>query len=963
MATPSDPQASSVPTQSQVQSGDATPGPTVAAAPIQAETKDSVAAPINAAGNGPDIVVTGTNLNSGFRAPTPVTVTTAEQLSQSSPNNLADGLIKLPVFGGSLSTSSPGSNATAGNVGQNLLNLRGLGTNRNLVLLDGRRIVANNTDFAIDVNTLPQNLVSRVDVVTGGASAAYGSDAVAGVINFVLDTKFEGVKGEIANGISTYGDLPSGKYSLAVGKSLFGGRLHLIASTEYYVRSGLGVYDQNDRKWYTDPAGLIPNTNGTMPSNVVVPSIRASNGTAGGLIYTGPAGLKGTQFLPGGTAAPFNYGTLSSAGFQNGGDGFVPNFGFTPDQRRSTSFFHAGLDVTPDITAYAEFGYAYSHTRFKNNAQPFTGAGFAFTIYNTNPYLPASVKAAMAAAGATSFRLGRYLADFPEFEIETNANVTREAVGLKGRDLFGRANLNWEASYSAGQTSQYLSENNIANLRNVYAAADAVVNPQTGQIVCRSQFYSGTTFLPGGTGRDPGCKPINLIGFNASNAALADTINGTSFKKLLIHQNVFAAKIAGDLGDRLQLGAGPISFATGFEYRKDSANQRADAVSGSPIDLTGVRGAPAALQGRVGGYRFFNPLPFSGSQTVKEGFLELGVPLLKDVSFARSLNLDGAVRYTDYSLAGGVTTWKGGVDYEPIEGIRLRGTVSRDVRAPNLLEIFNTALQNSQNVLYPSSTSGATTPSLTTTTGNPDLKPERALTQTYGVVLSPVQVPALHFSVDYYKIKLNGAIGALSAQNVVDFCAAGEQSYCSLVNFSNGVVNVNIKPLNLNVLQVEGLDFELSYRHNVFSNPLGLRLLVNRGLSNFSQAPNASPLVALDSAIAPKWKAQAQISYDVPGVSLFVNERFVSSVRMDPNKVEGVFTNDNSVPAIFYTDLTTTFKIHGLGGDHQLYLSIENLFNQDPPVDVIPPTSTSSPTNAAYDRIGRYFTAGFRFKF
>ncbi|TPG22414.1 hypothetical protein EAH87_00950 [Sphingomonas koreensis] len=948
--------------QSQVQSGDATPGSAVAAAPVQAAPDETAAAAQEAATTAPDIVVTGSNLNSGFRAPTPVTVTTAEDLQRSSPTNLADGLTKLPVFSGSLSTNSPGSNATAGTVGQNLLNLRGLGDNRNLVLLDGRRVVATNTDFAVDINTLPQNLVSRVDVVTGGASAAYGSDAVAGVVNFVLDTHFVGFKGEIDDGVSTYGDLPSDKISVAWGGSFLGDRLHIIASSETYVRKGLGSRDHNSRAWYSQPHGLIPNVVSDGPSNIVVPDIRTSNGSDGGLITSGP--LKGIQFLANGATAPFDYGYDSSAGFQSGGDGHTPNFGFTPDQKRTSEFAHASFDISPTVSAYAEFGYAYSHTLFLNNSQPYTGASYQFTIFRENPYLPASIAAQMDANNVKSFTLGRYLSDFPEFGIETNSRVTREAIGLKGKDLFGRANWNWEVGYSAGQTKQYLAETDIGDLRKIYASADAVTNPQTGQIVCRSQYYnSAGTFVPGGTGLDPGCQPINYLGVNSVDPALVDSVIGESYKELLLHQDVFSAKLAGDLGDSFSLGAGPISFATGFEYRHESANQTSDAVSQSTIDFTGLRGGPAALNGKAGGYRFFDPLPFSGSQSVEEGFLELGVPVLKDVPFAQSLNLDGAVRYTHYSLAGNVVTWKGGVDYEPVDGVRFRGTVSRDVRAPNLLEIFNTALQNSQNLLYPSSGNGTTTPTIFITSGNPDLKPERALTQTYGVVLSPSFAPGLHFSADYYKIKLKGAIGTLTPQNVIDYCAAGQQSYCSLVTYNDGVVRVSLQPLNLSVLEVSGLDFELSYHLPVFGNPLSVRLLANRALDNFSQAPNAIPLQVLDSATAPKWKGQLQVNYAVDNLSLFVSERYISPVKMDPNKIEGVFTDDNHVPAVFYTDATLTYRINAMGGKNELFLTAENLFNKAPPIDVIPPTSTSNPTNAAYDRIGRYLTAGVRFSF
>lgn len=911
----------------------------------------------------PEIIVTGTRLNNGMNSPTPVTMLSSEQLTATAPNNVADSLARLPAFGAGVSTQAPVSTGTTGTVGQNLLNLRGLGENRNLVLLDGRRVVSSNQAFAVDINTIPQNIIKRVDVVTGGASAAYGSDAVAGVVNFVLDTDFKGLKGEASGGISTYGDVPSYQGNLAYGGDFLDGRLHVLASQEYFKSTGEYHSYDNPRGWFNDLPALIPNTLSSTPTNLVVKDARSSLGTTGGLISSGP--LKGTQFLEDGVPAPFDYGYNSGPVFQSGGDGEPISYGFTPYQERINSFMHASLDLTDNVSLFGEFGYAYSKTSSSLGFQILTGSRYSFNIYNDNPFLPESIVDAMAANDLTSFRMGRYMGDFGEALLINRTNVYREVFGLQGTDLFDMPGWDWEISYSGGQAKQYYAETNLSNLRNLYAAADAVVNPQTGQIVCRSTYYTPDgVFVPGGTGIDADCVPVNVIGKDVANQNAIDWINGTSSKVLKTTMHVIEAKLSGDTGS-FALPGGPISFAVGGDIRWDKATQTSDAASQEIVDATGLRAAPSSINGKLGVWRFGNFQPFSGKQTVKEGFLELGLPILADMPWARALTANLAGRYTSYSLAGDVQTWKVGLDYAPSSSIRFRGTVSRDIRAPNLLELFNTAIQNTNNVLYPSSTDGTTHQAVITISGNPNLKPEKALTQTYGVVLTPQSIPRLSLSVDYFKIKMDGAIDTTSQQNIVDFCARGLPGYCDLISFNptTNIVNVLAGPVNLAELQVSGLDIEAGYTFDLFENPMSIRMLANHSISNFSEAPDAPRQEVKGSATSPQWKAQLQLNYRAPDWSVFLNERFISAVMMDPNQEEGVYTDDNHVNPIFYTDLTLTKDFDVGNGEIQGFVTVENLFNQDPPVDVVVPTSLTNITSPIYDRIGRYFTAGIRFTF
>jgi iron complex outermembrane receptor protein len=257
------------------------------------------------------VVVTGTRIKrDGYSAPTPTTIVTQEDIAAAAPGTVADGLNQLPQFQGS-STPQAGGVSANGAAGSNFLSLRNLEPHRSLILLDGRRFVAATDSGATDINTLPQNLIERVDVVTGGASAAYGSDAVAGVVNFVLDTDFVGWKGNVQGGMSTYGDSESVKASIAHGRPLAGGRGHLLFSAEYYKSEGIGPYDDN-RKWNTRGSGRINNTTGVGPRTLVVKDgATVSAATFGGLITAGP--LAGTQFLPGGIPAPFEFGEYRSS--------------------------------------------------------------------------------------------------------------------------------------------------------------------------------------------------------------------------------------------------------------------------------------------------------------------------------------------------------------------------------------------------------------------------------------------------------------------------------------------------------------------------------------------------------------------------------------------------------------------------------------------------------------------------
>jgi iron complex outermembrane receptor protein len=896
-----------------------------------------------------EVVVTGTRIRkSGMTTPTPVTVTSAEQLQVSAPASVADALNQLPQFNFASRTTNPNTAVNNGpGAGQNILSLYGLGGNRTLVLIDGRRLPASNTEGSVDINTIPVGLLERVDTVTGGASAAYGSDAVAGVVNFVLDKRFNGIKGEISGGVSTYGDMPLVKASIVGGSSLFDDRLHVIGGIDLFRQGGVRADQKSGRDWYDVAAGLVPNpVTGVLPKNVIISDLRSAIGTYGGLITSGP--LAGTEFLPGGATQAHDYGLVRSGNYQSGGDGARQNIGLAPDQHRWSALTHAEFAVNDELTPFAEAAYAYSHTLLGAFVDPHTGSANQFTISNDNAYLPASVLAAMNADHITSFVMGRYDADFPLVQIEDTTKAARALVGVKGNLGSG---WKYDASYSYAQTNLDLRENNVANIRHLYAAADAVTDPATGKIVCHSTL----------AGLDPGCVPLNLFGQGSPSKAAIDYVIGDSVKYVKLNQDFAEINLSGDLDERFSFGAGPISVAMGAEYRKESVEQTTDPLSPLVTSTAGLRGAPAAKNNFPGTFNFFNPTALAGSYDIKEAYVETSVPILKDLSFAKSLTIDAAARHAKYSTSGGATTWKLGGNYAVNDAIRFRVSRSLDIRAPNTLELFNAATQSNLVTIY----NGVSYQTLGIASGNPHLRPENSNNLTYGVVFNPSFIRGLQVSIDKYQFDITDVISTYGQQQTIDQCALGNQLACSLFTHDdlNKTILMYLPTLNLNKQVESGVDIEVDYRTHLGDGNLSIRLLGNNLQKDYTISVGNVVNQIRGISFSPKWRANAQLNYSTDKFRLFVQERMLGAGMLDPNKIEGVDFGLNHVPNVFYTDATLGYKFDLLGSKQELYLAVNNLFNRSPPVSPYLPSSFNRPQSDAYDTVGRYVMAGVRFNY
>ena len=915
-----------------------------------------------------EVIVTGSRIQreDGYDQPSPVTTVSNEMLLSAAPSNIADALNQLPQFTGSLTRTSCCGIGSSGN----FLNLRGLGTSRVLILLDGDRVAPTRELGDVDVNLLPEMLISRVDVVTGGASAAYGSDAVSGVVNYVIDQNFDGVKVTAQGAQSTYGDNKEIKFGLAVGNSFADGRGHIVASLEHYESDGLRVDARSESRQghYLGGFGIdaIPfeNLTGVM-------STSATNGgvivNAAGLpVADDDAPLAGTLFLPEGGSRPFVFGTPipGITPVALGGDGYVYGPSSALAELRTDKFYTLlNYDFSDTVSAYARINAAESAT-FQFPLQNSQSGAAAYTIFRENAFLPAAVADQMDSAGVSSFRLARQSNDWGMIGNDVVNQTYDVSAGFNWSTENG---WDWKLNASHGQSELNAGVVNNAILDHVYAAADAVVDPSSGEIVCNVTLTNPGEF--------PGCRPLNVFGENAASQAALDFVLGRSEQVIKNQQDVFAINTQGRLFD---IPSGEVVVAAGVEHIRRSLDQSSNSLALSQVNATGVRALPASLcptseTCRFGRWNQGNFGVADASDSRNELFAEVLIPLLSDTAFANYLELNGAYRYTDYENSGGVDTWKIGLDYQPTDSLRIRGTRSRDIRAPNLFEMFAGATRSFgsttlvQDPLNPTPVPGNY---VNLSRGNPNLEPEIADTYTIGFVYQPAWLSGFSGSIDYFDIELRDSIADTTPQSVLDRCAEGDQDACGSISrdaATNTITQIVLQRINLDRTIVRGVDFDLSYSRDVGPGFLQIRMLATKLIERSSTVGTAE-FDFSGFAGGPEWRGNLTISYEMDTVSLFWQQRYIDRVRrwlfLPPGS--NVFANPEFA-SVSYTDVTATWNL-GHNRDIELYGTINNLFNKKPPVQPTPFVAglayPSFPTgNPNYDIVGTQFTVGARVTF
>lgn len=901
---------------------------------------------VGAASTLDEVVVTSSRVNrAGFVAPTPMTTLSADEINRQAPSNVGDVLNRIPSFKPSSTPATSGVTSLGG--GQIIANLRGLGAQRTLVLVNGKRFVSSNINGTVDLAQIPTLLLDRVEVVTGGASAAWGSDAVAGVVNLTLKDRIDGLAITADWGKAEAGDSETTHISFAFGGAAVGDRLIYMVGADYI--DSRGMKSQFSRDWGRRSYGLVTNTayatNG-LPNYIISPNVNAAAMTPGGLINSGP--LRGTAFGPGGAPYVFNYGQVygnSMVGGDAPGTNPALSAWFGKPFDAFSGLAHISYAMSDSVEAYLDISAATSSAGGVSQ-EP---RDAALTIRADNAYLPASVRAQMAAAGLNTIPVGRYSRDTGEVGLHSETDTVRAIAGLKG-DVAG---WRWEASYQFGRSRYYLEFGpNNRRQQNFLLAADAVRNPANGQIVCRSTLAAPSN----------GCIPVNIFGDGS--LTVNSFVNGSAWYDLTNELQVAAAEIQ---GEPFALPAGSVSVVFGGEWREVSAHASVDPIS-QQIQPSGT----------TGGWAYGNQKPFQGQYSVYEGFAEAVVPLLADIAFAKKVELNGAVRYTDYSTSGGVTTWKIGGTWQVVDGLRFRATRSRDIRAPNISELFIGGSGSFYPIVFdPVRNQNVEVQQVAQP--NPNLRPEIANTLTVGVSYEPTWAPRLGLTLDYFDTKVSGVIYTLSGQQIINGCTGGQTASCSSITFNpdRSINFLTSKPMNLNELRTSGLDLEARYSWPLWDDAN----LALRGFATYVyEFETVLPSGPVDTAgmlslfgnadSVPRWTGALSATYTQGPILANLQSRLVGSgvysktLRTGAGQANTISKND--IPTYAYFDLMLQYGFDRGRQHFEIYGQINNLLDKNPPQI---PSGTSggaaaSSTNSTfYDVVGRAYRIGFRAKF
>lgn len=666
------------------------------------------------------ITVTGSRIRRpNLDSVVPITSVSPQDLTSRGEVSLGDALNDLPALRSTFSQAN--STGSIGTAGLSLLDLRGLGTTRTLVLVNGRRhVTAQPGNYNVDVNTIPVDLLERVDVVTGGNSAIYGSDAVAGVVNFILRKDFEGAKFRAQAGVSTYGDRGNQFLSGIIGHNFMDGRVNVTVHGEYSKSNAVFFSDRDYLGAYTGPSGFItsqitnaPNRNFDGIPNAQfysnqggsAPGIRFGNISTGGYVLTtcptptatnaarvaaacapGNTPTGGTiprnyAFLPDGTLAPdipaidnrpIGGGVLGGRSATGIEDAML-----LPGLKRLVGNLFINAELSSAFQPFFEGKFVRINATQQSTQPTFISSTLNPTFSINNPFLTPQARAQLVtvlAPGATTFLMQRFNNDIGTRAEQHERDTYRFVGGVRG-DISDTGNLRYELALNYGHTKTFYETGGNVNVVRYNNATNAVRN-SAGNIVCGINADASTT------NDDPACVPLNVFGFGNGSQAALNYVSQVSSRKQTASQLNAVGFISGDSEKIFELPGGPIGFALGGEYRKEKAT--------SVYDLGTQRGETF-----LNAFQPFLP----PAAVVKEAFGEVRLPIFKDIFLLHELTVEGAARYSKYRGKKGVWAYNAGVIYSPFQGLRMRGGVARSVRAPNLNDQFGARTETFANGL------------------------------------------------------------------------------------------------------------------------------------------------------------------------------------------------------------------------------------------------------------------------
>jgi iron complex outermembrane recepter protein len=924
---------------------------------------------------GGDIVVTGTHIaRPELQSAMPVAVLKMDAAKSFGYNTAYDALLLNPAVGPGLGNSN--SQGETYDVGVANINLRNLGVNRTLVLVDGKRWVSGGArTSAVDLNTIPDSMIDRFEVVTGGAAAIYGADAVTGVVNIIMKKNITGLHISATDGISQQGDARQTYISPTAGFSFGDGRGSFVIGGTYNYSAPLRDSDR-----YQNRIGYIPNPASTgphdgVPDNILDYNIRylQRSGT--------PTIFFNNQFyaLNNGVLSPANYNRVIATGPLGSGDGGIGANAFENHFLRNKSvngslYSHLSYEFTPAITWNATFDYAHSYTRaptvfpeIRDDSRPtnWWGGTTSETATLTNPYLPDSLRQFMTANGLTSIPLNRTYFNLPQaYENHKRDDFTA------GTDIGGKLTdrLKWTAFFQYGQSVDHVTTTNMIKHFEWLAARNVIADPATGQPQCADP-----------AARAAGCVPFNFFTTNAPSQAFLNYVEANRYEW---RKNALYTGGGNITGSIFSLPYGDVSIAAGAEWRRETLSTRDDP---DTAKLTDIIFAP--------GSDYIRHPAIDAARNTTDLYGELVIPLLKDLPFARHLGIEGAYRFSHYTDEPNTNTWKAGATWEPVSGLTLRGVYSHSVRVPNFGELFSPQVVQTVGVtsdpcsgvfitqgpnrakncaaLLPGLSLPLTYPNTNAPTillgGNPGLTPETSNSFTLGGVFQPKFLPGLDLTVDFWNIKIKNVITAIPYTSILNLCADSSSGinnfYCSLIsrNASGQIVAIQASNYNLALLKARGIDFGLNYHREVGPGLLQLGL---NGTYLLSQTNIGSPGTdAVDYAGQwnyPRLRGTLMTNYSIGKFTFGLNTRFISRSVFDVTDASPETRDPNHVPAYVYNDLTVQFRPTQR---YSLTFGVKNISNVGifgPLQDTAPGPNSSGgvQTGAAYyDAVGRYFFA------
>jgi iron complex outermembrane recepter protein len=944
------------------------------------------------AGQAEEIIVTGSRVSrSGFDSSQPLTTIDQQQIENLGLVNVGDVVRTLPQNTPFFTETNVGIGNF--NVGAQLANLRGLnpffGT-RTLTLVDTRRVVPTTEGGAVDLTLIPSMLVERTEVVTGGASAQYGSDAIAGVVNVILDKDLEGMKAQVDYGQTAEGDGGDTHASFAWGTG-FGdsARGHVLAGLEYQQQDTIGPCSYN-RDWCAEGWAIANNgpantTGNGEPQFIVSPNAKLAATQYG--VMTSSTGTP-FQFDAGGTALlPFTPGRPAQGfGSRIGGDGTLLGYGVSnirPDVERYSAMAHVSYDVSDRLSWFGEVAYSTSDA-LGTPANGGLGPN-PYLIQADNAFLAPAVRATLLANGNGTGNFQRnFLPDVINAVNTTENKTTRFVTGLEG--VLGRE-WTWDVYYQHGKNEnhQQLINNLVGGTTNNLAArqydflrwaVDAVYSvpgDTTSPIVCRATLptYNG---LPNPTfsANAAGCVPLNIFGNGNASPAALQYVYRTLKEDNEYTQDVLGVNFRSTIAEGW---AGPIALATGFEWRTDEAVTTHDIPN----------------QPWYSSYLLSYGLDRGGDIDVLEAYAELDVPMSEKLhtNFSARQTRNEATSRQNAAITGEDTfaSWKAAAIYDPLDWLRLRATLSQDVRAAGFRELFLPRVTTSGTMQVTNPWAGGVNDPIDATTGgNPGLAPEEADTVTFGAVFS---FDRFRLSADWFEIDLGAAITQSPGnQPLVTQCfnSGGTGAACTRVT---GFGTADITAIDSSAINLAGfltrgwdyeatMDFPLQAGGNINLRLIGTYLydmIVDTGLgaAPIDYDGQSGPVGSFGSFnTQPNWQARAFLTYARDRFTSTLETRYVGSGSLnatwfespigDPSNRLQLSVNDNSVDDAYYLSWSGSYDFGRTDGNQvQVFWVINNLLDEDPPVA---PGGNAYPTNPVFfDTLGQRYRAGVRIAF